>query len=248
MVDEGSTDATLETCRRYPVRVITSEGGRSTARNLGVRNAAGQFLMFLDSDMILHPQVVEQCVKACLQEHYDGMRIPTRHEVLEPKERCFWDVAGARDIELTAQDFPSDILFWSRNFVGNTGFPEGKSLGEDIHFQSALVRKGALIGTTCTGVTHIFLPDSSMSRVLRRSYGYGKLQAAQNSAMSLRLITTSISVVGSFKGWMIVRSLMQRRSLRLCITMPIYLLLKHLGFALGYLVGLGIDSNVRENL
>jgi glycosyltransferase involved in cell wall biosynthesis len=53
VVDDGSTDATAETVRRYApeVRVIEQEQqGHPAARNAGIRAAAGEFLAFLDHD------------------------------------------------------------------------------------------------------------------------------------------------------------------------------------------------------
>jgi GT2 family glycosyltransferase len=64
-VDDGSTDGTadeLESLRRDDprVKVITrSNGGPSAARNEGVRNAAGRYLYFLDSDDALLPHALE---------------------------------------------------------------------------------------------------------------------------------------------------------------------------------------------
>ena len=56
LVDDGSSDSSGEICDSYAekdrrVRVIHKEnGGQSTARNVGVRNASGEFAVFLDSD------------------------------------------------------------------------------------------------------------------------------------------------------------------------------------------------------
>jgi len=51
-VDDGSSDETVDVIRRYPdVRLFTQmNSGPGAARNLGVRNAVGQYIAFLDSD------------------------------------------------------------------------------------------------------------------------------------------------------------------------------------------------------
>lgn len=56
LIDDGSTDKTVEICKRYirdndKVRVYKKEnGGPSSARNYGIENAKGDYLVFLDSD------------------------------------------------------------------------------------------------------------------------------------------------------------------------------------------------------
>ena len=56
LVDDGSTDSSLLICERYAnqdtrVKVLNKEnGGASSARNLGLDNAAGEWVTFCDSD------------------------------------------------------------------------------------------------------------------------------------------------------------------------------------------------------
>ena len=56
LVDDGSTDTSGDICNQYAqndcrVKVIHKQnGGQSTARNLGVKNATGKYAVFLDSD------------------------------------------------------------------------------------------------------------------------------------------------------------------------------------------------------
>ena len=57
VVDDGSTDDTLEVLRSFPeVKVLTQQNrGPGAARNLGVREACGEYLAFLDSDDVWFP-------------------------------------------------------------------------------------------------------------------------------------------------------------------------------------------------
>jgi O-antigen biosynthesis protein len=51
VVDDGSTDATPDLLRRYPVRVVTTANrGLSAARNTGAEVADGEIVAYLDSD------------------------------------------------------------------------------------------------------------------------------------------------------------------------------------------------------
>ena len=65
LVDDGSTDQSPEICdewmRRDPrIKVIhKSNGGVSSARNIGIEQATGEYLGFVDSDDYIYPQMYE---------------------------------------------------------------------------------------------------------------------------------------------------------------------------------------------
>ena len=54
VVNDGSTDDTIPVCRKLGVRCVTKKnGGLSSARNAGIREAKGEYIMCLDADDIL---------------------------------------------------------------------------------------------------------------------------------------------------------------------------------------------------
>ena len=70
VVDDGSTDNTAEVVKGYsPVRyVYQKNAGRSNARNTGLQQSRGEFLVFLDADDRLLPHALETGVY-CMHEH-----------------------------------------------------------------------------------------------------------------------------------------------------------------------------------
>ena len=67
LVDDGSTDNSLEICKSYKTKfpsnivVISQENqGQSTARNVGLKNALGKYVNFLDSDDKLELNALEE--------------------------------------------------------------------------------------------------------------------------------------------------------------------------------------------
>ncbi|PWS33283.1 glycosyltransferase family 2 protein [Pedobacter paludis] len=60
VVDDGSTDNTVEVCKAYNVKYIrTNRVGLSAARNTGFCYSTGQFLVFLDADDYLFPDALQ---------------------------------------------------------------------------------------------------------------------------------------------------------------------------------------------
>ncbi len=68
LVDDGSTDGSLEICKGYTdsrVRVIHKEnGGLSTARQCAIDNAEGEYICLVDADDYLSPQYIEKLYEA----------------------------------------------------------------------------------------------------------------------------------------------------------------------------------------
>ena len=65
LVNDGSTDGSREICEQYcekdiRFRLINQENqGQSVARNRGVKESVGQFIMFVDSDDVINTNVLE---------------------------------------------------------------------------------------------------------------------------------------------------------------------------------------------
>ena len=74
VIDDGSKDGTARVVQTFPnVRYVRqANGGVSSARNHGAALAQGQFLAFLDSDDIWHPDKLRQQVQA-LGQHPDSV-------------------------------------------------------------------------------------------------------------------------------------------------------------------------------
>ena len=70
LIDDGSTDNSLEVCNNFRlkderVKIISTENkGVSNARNLGIKNAQGKYIMFCDSDDLYHKKYIQIMVES----------------------------------------------------------------------------------------------------------------------------------------------------------------------------------------
>ena len=90
LVDDGSTDGSTEMARRYStedparIRLLQHPGGvnrgMSASRNLGLREARGEFVTFLDADDVYLPEKLER-QSELLDAHPDAAMVygPTLH-------------------------------------------------------------------------------------------------------------------------------------------------------------------------
>lgn len=66
LVDDGSTDGSLEAIRNYPLRIIPCSAGPhgpAFARNRGVEAARGEIVFFIDSDVLVSPDVFSRVME-----------------------------------------------------------------------------------------------------------------------------------------------------------------------------------------
>lgn len=79
LIDDGSTDTSLRIANQWAehhsnIRVFHQENrGQATARNLGIDNAIGDYLMFVDSDDYLLPGKVVGLMRVLESEHLDAI-------------------------------------------------------------------------------------------------------------------------------------------------------------------------------
>jgi glycosyltransferase involved in cell wall biosynthesis len=79
VIDALSDDGTYEIASGLGAKVYLLEGERTKAKNFALSKSGGEFLLFVDSDMILEPHVIEECVRLSLLDcKIGGIIIPER--------------------------------------------------------------------------------------------------------------------------------------------------------------------------
>lgn len=92
LVDDGSTDGTDRLCERLAIkdcRIRTyhkENGGASSARNVGIRQASGEYLGFVDSDDYIEPDMYGLMMEAMRRRPQDVVQV-SRDEVDETGRR-----------------------------------------------------------------------------------------------------------------------------------------------------------------
>lgn len=154
VVDDGSTDSTLTALESYSndlrVRIVHQENsGVSVARNRGISMARGEFILFVDSDDVLHPEFISRCLTLANKDDCDFVLV-SFEEFDEEGEPCF------KPIPLDDFTFVNNPLqyyldngykgamftmFVRRSLIDGLKFPEGISRGEDLCFSFSLLAR-----------------------------------------------------------------------------------------------------------
>lgn len=157
LVDDGSTDGTGQLCDELAmeddrIRVLHKEnGGTSTARNMGIEKARGDFLGFVDSDDYVEPDMYMQLYQAvCGREDWlvqvgrdeadeQGGRLPSICRIPE-NEEIFSREEFLEELLMHRGDCSFCTKLVARRLLGEERFPE-KQLNEDFHLMIRLLQR-----------------------------------------------------------------------------------------------------------
>jgi len=133
VVDNFSTDQTIEIAKKYTSKVFQKGPERSAQRNFGAKKAKGKYLFILDSDMVLEKDVVAGCVEKCEKENskdiiVGGLIVPERSF-----GKGFWAKAKIleREINRDREYFEAARFFPKRIFQAIGGYDENLTGPED---------------------------------------------------------------------------------------------------------------------
>lgn len=147
LIDDGSIDVSFDICKEYTeknnqIKVISQQnGGVSKARNTGLRFAKGEYVMFLDSDDYMLPDMCKtmldvlhtkqtDCVICGIQEPKGGLWCPQRNIDYSTLEDFKRDFINQLNTELLS---PCWNKIFKRQLITNQ-FNEEISFGEDLIF------------------------------------------------------------------------------------------------------------------
>lgn len=95
IVDDGSTDGAGEVIKQYEnnskVKLIYQKNaGIGAARNTGINNAVGKYIMFVDCDDIVHSDIVEILLNKAYSNDYD--MVMCAHDLSKEKNGQIFDI------------------------------------------------------------------------------------------------------------------------------------------------------------
>ena len=156
-VDDGSTDDTLERLRRHArrranvvVRSIPNSGWAGRPRNVGLRLAHGEYVLFMDHDDVLFPRGLERAYAYGRAHDAD---VVNGKEVRTAGWSWGWD-AFRSDVPTAQRIDPNPLIpmtphkLYRRRFLREHGlqFREGRRVfWEDIYFNLAAFTRGARV-------------------------------------------------------------------------------------------------------
>lgn len=170
VIDNFSTDDTFEVATRLAHRAIQAGPERSAQRNLGIEIARGEYILWIDADMVLTPHVLEDAVDTARRHGATAVFIPeltvgtgfvTACRTLE--RRCYVGEELIEAPRLIRRDF----------FDHHEGFRDELSGQEDAELRMRILAAGE---PTAHSRTYILHDEGhlTLSFVLRKRFYYGQ--------------------------------------------------------------------------
>lgn len=176
VVDDGSTDGTIDIAESFGVRIIRqNHRGPGIARNVGAEQASGEILCFLDADMSFDPDFLENLVKPI--ENGQAIGASSKDEMVANHDnvwaKCWTINAGLPLGRRHALDMPAEddvfraidrSAFMSVGGYDDIGCSQDRTIGRKLG-KKALFAEGAVCYHRNPG---------SLKEVFRDAKWYGK--------------------------------------------------------------------------
>ncbi|GII79523.1 hypothetical protein Sru01_45050 [Sphaerisporangium rufum] len=181
VVDDGSTDGSVEVARRLGVRVVRTGRnlGVAGARNLGVEHARGEILVFVDSDVAPYPDAVEVAVgmlaadpglgAVCSVHDPEPLIRDSLVEEYRALQYHHWTAGSEGPISFL---FPALMAMPRRVFDDVGPFNTRLRETEEVDYGHRLTQRYGMVLTTAVRSRHDH--DHRLGRLLRKLYRRGR--------------------------------------------------------------------------
>lgn len=164
IVNDGSTDGSYEICKEYQkkdsrIKLINKKnGGLSDARNVGIVNAKGEYLTFIDSDDIISVEFIEKMSNFLQQANIDI--VCCRYTRFKNLKEIKNDNNYKEIKEMNSEEFLKLVFYqhdqtlysvsstnkmYKRKLFENVSFPKGK-LYEDVAIIGKVIKQCENVG------------------------------------------------------------------------------------------------------
>lgn len=182
LVDDGSTDSTGKMCDEYAqqyskIKVIhSSNKGLSSARNISIENALGEFLIFVDPDDYVETNMLEELynfeknyncdIVMFGRYHFNSkgektINIPIKETGVIPKKEVLKKLF-ANEIESQAWQ-----KFYRKSLWDNVRFQLGRVYAEDIAIMHKVFDNAKTFGNINKPLYYYFVNDSTLTTSYR---------------------------------------------------------------------------------
>ena len=167
LIDDGSTDNTLNICKKYAnndsrFKIIElSHNGVSAARNAGLDAAHGEYIFFIDSDDVIHPFLLETLHRSMKESNAEIAGSPllnvgenkwykVKEKIENDDNKAITSLINNSDAiyKIFHESTPINLIggvMMSKNLISNTRFNTDIFIGEDFYFIYQNLIKGASV-------------------------------------------------------------------------------------------------------
>src|SRR2546425_9960325 len=168
IVDKFSNDKTIQIAKQHGASVVQTNENRSVARNTGLHHTSSSVVLFLDSDMIAPPTLIEEC--RAEMENFQALVIPEAS-----LGTGFWAECKSLERKMNRDNYMLEAArCFSRDALLKLGgFNRNLEAGEDWDLQQRAIKQGFSIGRLRSEIVHDE-GNLTLARVFGKKFLYGK--------------------------------------------------------------------------
>lgn len=185
LINDGSTDGSLKICQKYVqkdkrVRIISQTNrGVSETRNVGIRNAKGEYIQFIDSDDEITADMLELMVAEMQNSDVDIVICGYNEILTRQTNTVIPDKKGIMDIRELNDNYPNIFERFLLNAVWNKLYKKNKiknffvqnlSMGEDLIFNLEYMKQISTISFIDKPLYQYYVYENSLTRKFREDY------------------------------------------------------------------------------
>ena len=129
IIDDGCNEKELDNLKATVIHIEENTGGASIPRNIGLDNAKGKYISFIDSDDLVTSDYIETII----------------NKTKEDWDYCLMSWKGHFEVIIKDKPPTWNCCVWNciykKELIGNTRFKPELKIGEDYDF-NLVVRKG----------------------------------------------------------------------------------------------------------
>lgn len=217
LVDDGSTDSSGNICDEYKkrdtrIKVIHKEnGGVSIARNLGLNNANGQYIGFIDSDDYVEPKYCEKLLKS-IKENNVQCALCKFDKVYEKKnQNTIFEsnyIMDKNDLIMEILDVQKGFGFctqklWTKNALVDIKYNENIKVGEDSLFCIESCKNIYKVYVLNEKLYHYRLNENSLVRKYDENYAQKYLRAMQETKKYIEENHNKPDIIKKFNNYIV---------------------------------------------
>lgn len=158
LIDGNSSDSTVQIASKHTDKVYSDEDkGLAYARQLGARKASSEYIAYVDSDVVLTPNCLQQMLEELRGKGYVGIHA----QVLSLSNNNYWEWAEDQHVRMMfnrvgERKWIGNIaaIFRRQSVIDNPFDPFFIGAGEDKDLSSKLRKKGLRLGISSAHIYH----------------------------------------------------------------------------------------------
>lgn len=198
VVDSFSSDSTKTICKSHNVEFFEIKSERAYAKNFALSRTESNFVLFIDSDMILESNVIGECVSAL--KNSDNMVAATSIPEVSTGKGIWVKIRNFERIRYSGTEVESPRFFKTNLAKTIGGFDEDLIFFEESSLPRKLLRDGYQINRINSRILH---DETSfdLAKWLKKKYYYGQTldTFAQRYPSSLLSFKYRIGIILKYK-------------------------------------------------